>query len=94
VDVELARERRTDLGRVAARAFGAAEADRLRSLAPGESERELLRLWTMREARIKCLGAEPPAGAALWTAPLELGRAAAAALATSEPPRALHRYRL
>jgi 4'-phosphopantetheinyl transferase len=58
VDVEVAsRTRRAiDATGVAARAFGDAEAARLRSLSPRAREREFTRRWVRHEALAKCAG--------------------------------------
>jgi 4'-phosphopantetheinyl transferase len=91
VDVEVAR-RPIDTVAVAARAFGPAEASRLRELDPETREREFLRAWVRHEAALKCQGlglggsAEEQAEPAPWTAQLEMGERAAAAVAVSAPP--------
>jgi len=43
--------------KLSARWFSRAEADWLAALAPGAAKREFLRLWTVREAMIKAMGA-------------------------------------
>ncbi len=91
VDIEAAVPRRRDLAGLALRAFGSEQAERLRELAAEEREREFLRLWTRREARVKCLsdarGPEP------WVTELAPGGAAAAALAVRTEPRAVRCFR-
>jgi 4'-phosphopantetheinyl transferase len=74
VDVEVERERATDLVAVARRAFGAGEAERLGALAPEARRREFLRAWARYEAELKC-GVEAP-----WVTELDVGEAAALAV--------------
>jgi len=77
VDVETARSiNETALAR---RLLGAAQAQALSRLPAAERRRELLRAWTRREARLKCMQAgeagEP------WLIDLDVGGGAAGALA-------------
>jgi 4'-phosphopantetheinyl transferase len=91
IDVEVAR-RPIDSVAIAARAFGPAEAARLRDLDPEAREREFLRAWVRHEAALKCLGlglggsAEEQGEPAPWIAQLEMGARAAAAVAVSALP--------
>jgi 4'-phosphopantetheinyl transferase len=85
VDVEVARERRTDPVALAARAFGPEEAARLAALDPAQRQAEFLRAWARYEARLKC-GAESP-----WIVELDVGPGAAAALAVERGPCAVRR---
>jgi 4'-phosphopantetheinyl transferase len=96
VDVEVAR-RPIDAVAIAARAFGPAEAARLRELDPETREREFLRAWVRHEAVLKCLGtgiagagtAQGAGGRAPWIAELEMGARAAAAVAVPAAPTEL-----
>jgi 4'-phosphopantetheinyl transferase len=94
VDLERA-HRPVDEVAIAGRIFGAAEAERLRELDPGDREREFLRAWARHEAKLKCLGvgiggaAELDAGGGLWVAELEVGPDAAGAVAMEPAPREL-----
>lgn len=80
---------------IAARIFGAAEAERLRELDPGDREREFLRAWARHEAKLKCLGvgiggaSELDAERGPWVAELEVGPDAAGAVAMEPAPREL-----
>ncbi|MGA2319509.1 MAG: 4'-phosphopantetheinyl transferase superfamily protein [Solirubrobacteraceae bacterium] len=91
VDVELAR-RPVEVLAVAARTFGAAEAERLRALDPATREQEFLRAWVRHEAALKCLGVGIGGADAAgdesrpWIAELEIGPRAAAAVAVETPP--------
>jgi 4'-phosphopantetheinyl transferase len=91
IDIEVAR-RGIDTVAIAARAFGPAEAARLRELDPKAREREFLRAWVRHEAALKCLGlglggsAEKHVERAPWIAQLEMGARAAAAVAVSALP--------
>jgi 4'-phosphopantetheinyl transferase len=91
IDVEVAR-RPIDTVAIAARAFGPAEARRLRELDPEARKREFLRAWVRHEAALKCVGlglggsAEEHAESAPWIAELEMGARAAAAVAVSALP--------
>ena len=99
VDVEVAR-RAIDEVALAARAFGPAEARRLEGLVPAVRAHEFLRAWVTREAQLKCRGTGiggAPAGASgteLWSAQLEVGPGAAAAVALSEAPSELRCWEL
>jgi 4'-phosphopantetheinyl transferase len=92
VDVELAR-RPIDAVALAERAFGPAEASRLRQLDAASRSQEFLRAWVRHEATLKCLGvglgaAQNARGAAApWIAELDVGPDAAAAVAVSGSPR-------
>jgi 4'-phosphopantetheinyl transferase len=93
IDVEVARRSR-DVLALAMRAFGASQAERLAALEPPLREREFLRLWTRREAALKCGGTGigvtgSAASPELWTAELEIGGRAAAAIACHAAPSAL-----
>ena len=85
IDVEVARREIDELA-IAARVLGREQAQRLSSLDPEARTRAFLRAWVANEAAVKCRGtglAEPgenPAGE-LWTAQLDLGPRAAAAVA-------------
>jgi 4'-phosphopantetheinyl transferase len=95
VDVE-AHRRPIDTLALAARTFGAAEASRLGRLHPAAREREFLRAWVRQEAALKCLGigiggaaAAAEAAESLWIAELEMGPAAAGAVALGAAPDGL-----
>jgi 4'-phosphopantetheinyl transferase len=90
IDVEVASEDR--LGRlnevaIARRVLSEEQARRLEGMEGEERRMELLRAWTKHEARVKCLGiglsGAPAAGenAELWTAELDAGAGAVAAVA-------------
>jgi 4'-phosphopantetheinyl transferase len=92
VDVEHRRARGGDGAHelaLAARIFGMAEAQRLGELDRGRRAGELLRAWALHEATLKCLGtglggtrpSSPDAPDGLWTATLDVGPGAAAAVA-------------
>lgn len=87
VDVEVARRPVEEVA-IAARALGAAEANRLQALDPSVRGREFLRAWTRHEAELKCLGVgiggalADVADRGLSVVELELGGDAAAALAS------------
>jgi 4'-phosphopantetheinyl transferase len=94
IDVEVAR-RAVDAVAIAARAFGPAEAARLRELEPAAREREFLRAWVRHEATLKYLGtgiggsAAPDQEPAPWIGELEMGPRAAAAVAVRIKPSEL-----
>jgi 4'-phosphopantetheinyl transferase len=95
IDVELS-GRAIDHAAVASRAFGAAEAHRLRDLGPGARERRFLQEWTRYEATLKCRGVGigekrglEDRALAPWIADLHLGQRARAAVALGEPPNLL-----
>jgi 4'-phosphopantetheinyl transferase len=93
VDIEIPR-RKLDAVALARRTFGEAEATRLQALAKEDRTRELLRGWVRHEARLKCLGVglsgQVPAGVELpWTAWLDVGGGALAAVAAETAPREL-----
>jgi 4'-phosphopantetheinyl transferase len=94
VDVEVDR-RAIDEPAIAARALGAAEAQRLQSLDPPARRHEFLRAWTRHEATLKCHGTGIGASSSnahahpLWIAELELGTHAAGAVAVDGRVREL-----
>jgi len=94
VDVEVGRHTIDEVA-IAARALGAAEAQRLRALDPASRRREFLRAWACHEAELKCLGVgiggagDSDAGRELWIAQLDVGPDAAAAVAVERPAREL-----
>jgi 4'-phosphopantetheinyl transferase len=98
VDVEVAR-RALDVGAIARRVFGAAEARRLELLDPATREQEFLRAWTRREAQLKCRGTGIGGRAAnrgertLWTCELDIAERGGAAIAVERRPRELQRWR-
>lgn len=91
VDVEVAR-RPIDEVAIAARMFGAAEAQRLGALDPAARRREFLRSWVRHEAQLKCLGVgiggadATVEGRGPWVAQLELGTSSAGAVASERRP--------
>jgi 4'-phosphopantetheinyl transferase len=91
IDIEVAR-RAIDTVAIAARAFGPAEAARLRELDPKTRDLEFLRAWVRHEAALKCVGVglggstEEQAEPAPWIAQLEMGERTAAAVAVSALP--------
>ncbi len=91
VDVEVAR-RALDVVAIAARAFGAAEARRLRGLAPAIREEEFRRTWVRHESALKCWGTGIGNGSTEsepsepWIAELDMGVRGAAAVAVEGPP--------
>jgi 4'-phosphopantetheinyl transferase len=94
VDVEVAR-RPIDVVAVASRAFGTAEAQRLRRLDPALREQEFLRTWTRHEAVLKCAGsgigtAGGTSARERWTVELDVGPRAAGAVAAERRPPELH----
>jgi 4'-phosphopantetheinyl transferase len=86
IDVEVAR-RQVDEVAIAARVLGHDQARRLARLDPEARTREFLRAWVTHEATVKCRGAglaTPSQGSfanELWTAQLDVGPQAAAAVA-------------
>jgi 4'-phosphopantetheinyl transferase len=103
VDVEVAR-RAIDEVAIAARTFGAAEAERLRELDPDARRSEFLRAWVRHEAQLKCLGVgiggadtvrdQGGAGARRgesrpWVVQLDVGTRAEAAVAVDAAPQEL-----
>jgi 4'-phosphopantetheinyl transferase len=94
VDVEVGRHTIDEVA-IAARAIGAAEAERLRALDPALRRPEFLRAWARHEATLKCLGVGigaargASAGRSLWVAQLELGEDTGAAVAAERAPREL-----
>lgn len=92
VDVEVAR-RAIDEVAIAARTFGATEAERLRELDPETRRREFLRAWVRYEATLKCLGVGIGGTAAAsgnslpWIAELDMGPRGAGAVAVERAPR-------
>lgn len=91
VDVEVDR-RALDVGAVAARALGPADALRLEALDPATGKREFLRAWVRREAELKCRGtgigglAVDRSECKLWTSKLEMGARGRAAVAVERQP--------
>jgi len=88
VDVEVVRPG-IDVIALAERAFGHAEAVRLRRLPAPRRSREFLRTWVRHEASLKCRGTRLGARAdqrELWLADLDVGPGAAAAIALDETP--------
>lgn len=94
VDVEVARDPprgRLDELAIAARVLAPEQVRRLEGFGEEERTAQFLRAWTMREATVKCLGtglaAMPVAGErappGLWTAELDVGLRAAAAVAVA-----------
>jgi 4'-phosphopantetheinyl transferase len=92
IDVELAHRRKIDELAIAERMLGHAQARRLASMEKGKRARELLRAWVVYEAAVKCRGtglATPRGGSTaddLWTAELDVGPRAAAAVAVERGP--------
>ena len=86
IDVEVAR-RRVDEVAIAARVLGRDQARRLARLDPEARTREFLRAWVVHEATVKCRGtglatpAQDSFAAELWTAQMDVGPQAAAAVA-------------
>jgi 4'-phosphopantetheinyl transferase len=83
---------------LALRVFGEQQAQRLSAIEEPDREREFLRLWTRYEAELKRVGVGVAAGTvapaqAPWIAELELGDAAAAAVACELAPRELRRWK-
>jgi len=95
VDVE-ASARPFDAVALATRLFGEQEGNRLEALSTSLARSEFLRAWVAHEATIKCLGtglgAPPQLGAATWVCELDLGGAAAAAVAAVRQPTQVHRW--
>lgn len=95
VDVEVLGRARPEVS-LAARAFGPAQASRLKRMPAPMREREFLRAWTRREAELKCRGVGIGVGGedslerhALWIAELEMAPRALATVAAELPPREL-----
>jgi 4'-phosphopantetheinyl transferase len=94
IDVEASRRPFDEIG-IAARVLGHAEAERLRALDPETRTREFLRAWVAHEAAIKCRGAALADGSNRslvhdqWTAELDVGPNAAAAVAVEHRPSKL-----
>jgi len=94
VDVEVGRHTIDEVA-IAARAIGAAEAERLRALDPALRRREFLRAWARHEAQLKCLGVGiggargASAERRQWIAQLEVGEDAGAAVAAEQAPHEL-----
>jgi 4'-phosphopantetheinyl transferase len=95
IDVEVARRSR-DVLALAVRAFGAAQAERLAAVEPPLREREFLRLWTRREAALKCrgtgIGCSPTGEIEPRILELDVGSSAAAAVALECPTRELRQW--
>jgi 4'-phosphopantetheinyl transferase len=91
IDVEVPRRRVNELA-VAERVLGAAQAQRLGGFDSQARARELLRAWVLHEAVVKCRGVglatplESPHPVDLWTAELDVGPPAAAAVAVAGGP--------
>jgi len=91
IDVEVPRRRVNELA-VAERVLGSAHAQRLGDFGSQARARGLLRAWVTHEAVVKCRGvglATPPEGPRpddLWTAELDVGPPAAAAVAVAGGP--------
>jgi len=91
IDVEVER-RAIDELRVAAGVLGSAETERLAALDPETRTREFLRAWVAHEAAVKCRGGglgRPSRGSPvteLWTAELDVGPRAAAAVVVEGGP--------
>lgn len=92
VDVEVARPVANAVG-IAERLLGASEAQRLQRLEPDTRQREFLRSWVRHEAKLKCSGvgisvAGRTAGEAdrPWSAGIEVGPGAVAAVAAEQEP--------
>src|SRR4029077_6240816 len=102
VDVQLSRRgaARGAIGdaALAVCAFGATQAQRLDGLSQAAREREFLRLWTRREAALKCAGTGFAGRGAnaperqLWIAELDVGAGAAGAVAIEQPARELRSW--
>jgi len=98
IDVEIAAHRRVDELAVAARVLGDEQARRLAVFDSQARARAFLHAWVAHEAVVKCLGlglatpleGSPPAD--LWTAAVDVGPRAAAAVAVAGGPCEL-RYR-
>ena len=94
VDVEVA-GRALNVGAIAVRAFGPAEARRLGELDPAARKGEFLRAWTQQEAKLKCRGTGIGGRAVdygerkLWTSELEMGVRGRAAVAVERQPHEL-----
>ena len=95
IDVEIAAHRRVDELAVAARVLGYEQARRLSVFDSQARARAFLHAWVAHEAVVKCLGlglatpleGSPPAD--LWTAAVDVGPRAAAAVAVAGGPRQL-----
>jgi len=98
IDLEVAVRRRVDELAIAARVLGSEQAQRLGGLESQARARELLRAWVAHEAAVKCLGlglATPLEGlppADLWTAEVDVGPGAVAAVAVAGAPCELRCY--
>jgi 4'-phosphopantetheinyl transferase len=94
IDVEVTRRQVDELA-IAARVLGEAEAARLGAIDPETRTREFLRAWVAHEAAVKCRGtglgrrSEDSPAAGLWTAELDVGPGAAAAVVAEERPSEL-----
>jgi 4'-phosphopantetheinyl transferase len=94
IDLEAGR-RPIDSVALATRAFGPAEAARLRKLDPETRAQEFLLAWVRREAALKCIGTgiwedpEKDAEPRPWTAHLDLGGPGCAAIALERAPTEL-----
>jgi 4'-phosphopantetheinyl transferase len=86
IDVEVERRQIDELA-IAERVFGRRQAQRLAALDPRTRTREFLRAWASHEALVKCRGsglfaAQDPPATDLWSAELDVGPHAAAAVAS------------
>lgn len=96
VDVELS-GRPVDVLKIAARAFGPGETERLRALGAPQRRQEFLRAWVRHEAELKRLGTgfgalprQPPSRASTsWVEDLDVGAQGAAAVAVDVAPGTL-----
>jgi 4'-phosphopantetheinyl transferase len=91
VDIEKLKERR-DLPRLAARWLPRADASAVATAPPGKRERLFYAAWTRHEARVKCTGAglagpAPGPEVTAWPISIDLGYAAAVAIATTAEPQ-------
>jgi 4'-phosphopantetheinyl transferase len=95
VDVEVVREPTVEVVRLAERAFGRPEAERLQRLDRGSHSHEFMRKWTRREAELKCrgIGLGGPVEMQIgepWVHELTLGPGLAGAVACDRPIGQLH----
>jgi phosphopantetheinyl transferase len=100
IDLEVS-GKRIDYATIARRVSGSSEEVRLRALAPAEREREFLRLWTHHEACLKCGRVDTEPGprttdlnTRLWTATIDTGPGATAAIAVNGTNQRLRLFAL